>query len=417
MNQKKKIKLLKKTSRSFLTYGLLAMVLSVIVLYFVTKYIIEDETEEALNSQAFRIEKLIEKEGVLINVHPIINTQEVKYVGTQRIKDTILYDPAEEELEPYMELITYKKINERTYKISVRTKVMELYDILQAIILSYVVILITVFLAQYYLSRKNTALVWKPFFDNLKKIKTFSIQSNKALNLEETDIEEFSELNTEIKTLTNKVISDYQNLKQFTEDVSHEIQTPLANIQAKIGNLFDENQINEKQYNLLIEISNNARRLATLNKKLILLAKIENQQFKTSNRINFTNILKNSIESFEGLNKVPILTTEMESIEINGDSYLARIIADNLLSNAIKYTSSEGEIIVKVVANEFIVSNSGEAAIKNPEKLYDRFYKENTTKKSLGLGLAIVKKICDNYDYTISYTFSDNLHVFKLTFN
>ncbi|TGV04866.1 sensor histidine kinase [Flavivirga rizhaonensis] len=417
MNHKKKIKLLKKISRSFLTYGLLAMILSVIALYFITKYIIKDETEESLNSQAFRIEKLIEKEGVPINVHPIINTQEVKYIGTQRIKDTILYDPAEEELEPYMELITYKKINERAYKISVRTKVVELYDILQAIILSYIVILLTVFLAQYYLSRKNTALVWKPFFNNLKKIKTFSIQSNKAINLEETDIEEFSELNTEIKTLTNKVISDYQNLKQFTEDVSHEIQTPLANIQAKIGNLFDENQINEKQYNLLIEISNNARRLATLNKKLILLAKIENQQFKTSNQINFTNILKKSIESFEGLNKVPILTREMEPLEINGDPYLAGIIADNLLSNAIKYTSSEGEIIIKTTTNEFIVSNSGEAAIKNPEKLYDRFYKENTTKKSLGLGLAIVKKICDNYGYTISYTFSNNMHVFKLTFN
>ena len=91
------------------------------------------------------------------------------------------------------------------------------------------------------MSRKSTGLIWRPFFDNLKKIKEFSIQSNDPINLEETDIEEFSELNDEIKILTNKVIGDYQNLKQFTEDVSHEIQTPLAIIQAKIGNLFDEN--------------------------------------------------------------------------------------------------------------------------------------------------------------------------------
>ncbi|NMH85882.1 sensor histidine kinase [Flavivirga algicola] len=415
MSRKKKVKLLKKTTRSFFTYSLTAMLLSVVALYFITQYIIDDETQESLNSAAFRIEKLIEKDGSLINIHPIINTEKVTNLKSQNIKDTLLYDPAEEELEPYMELTKYREINGHSYKISVRAKMVELHDVLQAIVLSSIIFL-TVFLSLYYLNKKNIESVWKPFFDNLTKIKGFSIQDKQSIDFEDTDIEEFSELNTEIKALTNKVIADYENLKHFTEDISHEIQTPLAIIQAKIDNAFDENQINEKQYSLLIDISNNARRLATLNKKLILLAKIENQQFKSSNKIDFTAVLKKSIENFDGLSELPILTKEMTPIEIYFDEYLAGVIADNLISNAIKYTTSGGEIIIKATNNQFIISNTGKTPIKNPEKLYNRFYKENTTKKSLGLGLAIVKKICDRFGHTIYYSFDDYKHVFKLTF-
>ncbi|NNC69755.1 MAG: HAMP domain-containing histidine kinase [Flavobacteriaceae bacterium] len=417
MYQKKKIKLLTKTSRSFLTYGFIAMLLSIVALFFITRYIIKDETEEALNSEAYRIEKLIENHGELINVSPIINTEKVAELKDQSIKDTLIYDPAEEELEPYKELTTFKRIHNANYKIAIRTRVVELDDILQAIILSYVAIFLTVFLAQYYLSRKSTGQVWKPFFDNLAKIKEFSIQSNRPMNLKETDIEEFSELNDELKNLTDKVISDYQNLKQFTEDVSHEIQTPLAIIQAKIGNLFDENQINEKQYDLLIDISNNARRLALLNKKLILLAKIENQQFKASQKINFAEIVEESIADFDGLSDVTFVKKQMEPTEIYLDSYLARILADNLISNAIKYTPNDGQITIQVTNNQFDVSNSGKKPIADPEKLYSRFYKEDLTKKSLGLGLAIVKKICDTYSFSINYFFKNNLHHFKVDFS
>ncbi len=417
MVQKKKIKLLKKTSRSFLTYGLIAVLLSIIALYLITQYIINEETEEALNSEAFRIEKLIEDTGELINVPPIVHSEQVDELKNLVIKDTLIYDPAEEELEPYKVFITYKEINANNYKIIIRARVVELDDILIAIIWSYAALFFTVFLVQFLISRRSTGAVWRPFFENLEKIKQFSIQSNKPINLKETDIEEFSELNDEIKTLTNKVLTDYQNLKQFTEDVSHEIQTPLAIIQAKIGNLFDENQISEKQYDLLIAISNNARRLATLNKKLILLAKIENQQFKTSEKIDFTAIVEKSVVDFDGLSEVAINTREMQPTEIYLDKYLARILADNLISNAIKYTPTNGEVCIEIKNKQFIISNPGNQAIGNPEKLYNRFYKEDVSKKSLGLGLAIVKKICDNYSYSIDYSFEGDKHLFTVDFS
>jgi len=413
----KKIQLLKKTSRSFLIYGLIAMILSIVVLFFVTRYIIHDETAEKLSSTVYRIEKLLEDNGNLVNVEPIIFTDRVEELKPEFIKDTLIYDPAEGELEIFKEFTKYKRINEVNYRISARTMVVESEDIIIAILISYVAIFLLVFIMQYFLNRRMTSSVWKPFFNNLNKLKGFSIQSNELIKFDETYILEFTELNDELKVLTDKVVSDYQNLKQFTEDVSHEIQTPLAIIQAKIDNLFDENHISENQYRLLVDISNNTRRLASLNKKLILLTKIENKQFEHSKKINFTNVVINSIKDFEGISEISLSYDKLDILEVHFDDYLARILADNLISNALKYTNVDGDISVSILNRSFIVTNSGDEAVKNPEKLYNRFYKENDSKKSLGLGLAVVKKICDNYSFQISYSFAKGRHVFRIDFN
>jgi len=79
-------------------------------------------------------------------------------------------------------------------------------------------------------------------------MKRFSLTSKEPLELTDSDVLEFSELKNEILVLTNKVKTDYENLKQFTEDISHEMQTPLAIIQAKIDNIINEHAINEKQF-------------------------------------------------------------------------------------------------------------------------------------------------------------------------
>lgn len=417
MMDKTKKKLIKRTSQSYFTIGLVAMIISMIVLYFSTRYIINDEIEENLEGTAFRIETLLQENGQLISLVPIIQTQKVEKLKDQIIKDTLIFDAQESELKLFKELSKYKNIKGENYKISVRTRIVESEDILLAILGSYAGIFISVLLAQFYFSKRNAGIIWKPFFDNLKAIKEFSVHSNPFIELKESDIQEFSELNEELQSLTNKVIDDYQNLKQFTEDISHEIQTPLAIIQAKIGNLFDENTINEVHFNYLIDIQNNARKLATLNKNLILLAKIENKQFDRDKKINFNEVLKKSIADFEGIHKISIKIKKTNLDQIYMDSYLASVLVDNLISNAIKYTLDDGEIIINAFSNKLEISNSGEKAISEPYKLYNRFYRENKSIKSLGLGLSIVKKVCEIYNYSINYSFKNKQHIFTIDFS
>src|SRR5665811_311373 len=105
-----------------------------------------------------------------------------------------------------------------------------------------------------YFNRAKNVRLWTPFFLNLEAMKRFSLSSDVPIPLVESEILEFSDLNKEITTLTNKVRADYQNLKQFTEDVSHELQTPLAIIQAKIENIINGDNLNELQFGHLTSI-------------------------------------------------------------------------------------------------------------------------------------------------------------------
>jgi len=412
----KKIKLLKKTSKNYLLSGVILMVLSLIGLYFVTQYFIREETDDSLKSTLYRIEQLLEAKQPISSVHPIIEVQKTQIEGTASLKDTLINDPLEDEEEVFRQLSAYKSVDGETYKISIRILLVESEDILLAILASYITIIFIIFLAQFYFSRQHAKVIWKPFFDNLEQIKTFSLQSNQKLSFVETNILEFSELNNELRALTDKVILDYKNLKQFTEDVSHEIQTPLAIMQAKVGNIIDDNVISTKQFKLLTEIQQNVQRLAGLNKKLVLLAKIENQQYETSQSLDITEQLTKAVEEFKEMSAIPIHYTPSGSILVRIDSTLAQVLMDNLISNAVKHTPEDGIIKVDIANNTITIANSGKNSIADPNKLYNRFYQESASKKSLGLGLAIVKKICDRYDLTIDYHFENKFHYFTLRF-
>ena len=81
-----------------------------------------------------------------------------------------------------------------------------------------------------------------------------------------------------------------------------------------------------------------------------------------------------------------------------------------------KYTIGGQEINVILNEDQLIVSNYGKQALLHPDKLFQRFYRENTTIQSTGLGLAIVKKICDYYEFPVQYEFKQNRHYFSVTF-
>src|SRR5690606_14567719 len=107
------------------------------------------------------------------------------------------------------------------------------------------------------------------------------------------------ELKEEIQLLTTKVRNDYQNLKQFTEDVSHEMQTPLAIIQAKIDNIINEHNINDKQFEQISSIQKDIQRLKHLNQRITLITKIDNNQFIRVEEVNVTKLLEEKIENFK----------------------------------------------------------------------------------------------------------------------
>jgi signal transduction histidine kinase len=412
----KKTKLIKKTSKTFLLTGLVLTVLSSIVLYFYTKSLLQDQVEESLYSTEARVVDALKNDQIVLSFPPITQLKKVQHIRPEILKDTIIYDPSQDEMEAFRELSTYKEIKGQIYKITVRNLVVESEDILVAIVFSNITIFVLAFLFLFFFNTTKNIKLWNPFFKNLEQMKKFSLSSNEEIQLVDSDVLEFSELKDEILLLTSKVKNDYENLKQFTENVSHEMQTPLAIIQAKIDNIINEHDINDKQFEQISSIQKDIQRLKHLNQRVTILTKIDNNQFVKVENVNITKLLEEKIENFKELEINYISLNSKNDLIASMDIYLADILINNLISNAIKHNFEEKDISITTENKTLVISNYGQNELLHPEKLFLRFYREVNSVQSSGLGLAILKKICDLYKFDLSYSFSENQHSFTLVF-
>jgi len=270
------------------------------------------------------------------------------------------------------------------------------------------------------INRRITKVVWQPFYENLKIIGRFSVREQKEVTLKTTGISEFDEMNAVLSNLTRQIVSDYRNQKQFSEDISHELQTPLAIISSRLEALLNAQELDQKRVEIVTSIYNSVTRLSKLNKALILLSKIENNQFPGNEKTNLKTLVADKIDEFSELIRLKNLEIETQltdNFTLTADPALAEVLINNLLSNSINHTKSGGKINVACTAGKVSFCNSGIEAIPEPEKLFNRFYKTNPSSGSVGLGLAIVKKICTQLNLDISYHFSDSMHCFTVSLN
>ena len=94
-----------------------------------------------------------------------------------------------------------------------------------------------------------------------------------------------------VTNLINKVNAAYYNQKQFVENASHEIQTPLAIIRSKLELLINQPALTAKNASLLEDITDATNRLSQMNKTLLLLSKIENNQFPEIEAVNVSQMI------------------------------------------------------------------------------------------------------------------------------
>ena len=106
----------------------------------------ESEIEEELYSTETRVREAIKRGGKAINLSPIIEVQSVNFIKPEILKDTLIYDPSQNEIELFRELSTYRKINQKYYHITIRTLVVESTGILVAIVISNIAIFTLAFI-------------------------------------------------------------------------------------------------------------------------------------------------------------------------------------------------------------------------------------------------------------------------------
>lgn len=319
-----------------------------------------------------------------------------------------------------VELSTFHKINNQNYKISSHTFMIiadEIY--LNGIFMVFAWTFIFLISMVIITSEIISGYILSPFNATLQSIQKFTINQKAAIKFEKTSTQEFQELNSFLEKMTDKAKKDYTVLKEFSENASHELQTPIAVIKAKIELLL-QTPLDEQQLIKLTSMLDELEKLSKINQSLTLLTKLENFENKNHHFINFSTILEETIDSFADLIEMKPLNLKSviaENVIIHMDETLCRILLNNLFSNAIRHNSENGIIGIALTDAHFIIKNTGKAPLVPTEELFGRFKKDNQSINSIGIGLAIVKKITEIFNHAISYQYISSYHILKIEFS
>ena len=348
--------------------------------------------------------------------HQLIRFEVFK--GDRRFRETantMEYDKREKEYQPYRRLSFPVKANGIIYKASVYKSEVETEDLLRLIMIITASIFVVLSILMFIINRFVLGKLWQPFFNTLSGLKNFDLHTKQHIKFSKSSIEEFEELNSSVSQMTNKVSHEYETLKAFTDNASHEMQTPLAIIRSKLDLLIQSS--NENQVDQLQAIYNATGRLTKLSQTLLLLTKIDNQQFSNPTYIKFGNLVEEKIRQFDELmrSRNIKLTHQLQDVCINMNKELADILLNNLLSNAIKHNCEGGRIECMLNSKKLSVANTGTELTFDKVNIFERFQKSNNS-DGVGLGLAVVKQICDASGFTVAYLYVDQKHTFNIMF-
>ena len=410
------MKLVYKITLRYFLFSFLILVLLGTGINFVLKIIAKREIDEKLENTVNQVEKSIEHNQQITSIEPFVTVmQRENGEEFEEFSDTS-YQQEQGEIEEYRQLTAVKKINDRIYRITVRESELESDDLMGTISVFILLSLILLFCTLILLNIRISNSVWSTFYTNLDRLKMFSLTDLKPFHPEESNVLEFNELNQALSTLTKKVIDDYGVLKRFSEDASHELQTPIAVIRSKIETLMEENGLKKTQIDKIKSIYDSVNMLASINRDLLMLTKIDNNQFSNNETISLKNSVEEKIEYFMELTQIKNLKTEFEFLSdwiINADKNLVDILLDNLFTNAIKHNIPGGKIMIRLEDAVLAIANSGEKPVKNRALIFERFHKESGS-GSTGLGLAIARQICKALRLQIQYDFDAGRHIFTI---
>mgnify|MGYP003582491353 CR=1 FL=1 len=349
----------------------------------------------------------------------VIEYRHISSLGKKRhFGDTIFYNAKKrlEESGRYLEEDVV--LAGQSYRIKIiASKVAhseQITSIFMVIILPVLGLLIVLLVLNRYMMKRT----WLPFRQLLLNLKSFNLNQEQGFAQVPTTIAEFKELNDAIVDISQRIKSDYREIKLFTENAAHEMMTPIAVINAKLDMMLQSEDLSEVQSQNLIDLYKTTAKLTKLNQSLLLLVKIDNNLLRDREQLNLKTMLLEKQHYFQEF-------TQQKGIEVNLElqdhtllmsRYLADILLDNLIGNAIRHNHEGGRIDIRLNEEALWVGNTGHGEALAETEAFKRFYKSPSS-EGMGLGLAIVKQIVELHQFGIAYSYRAGLHAFTVFFN
>lgn len=423
------MRLLQVNLRGLLLYALILVLVSIPVSLVSIQALLNEEVDESIAHQADQFlhhikgfEYLDDLTTDLEVLDQLSSNIHIKPHNGQRIDKSFetlsIYDSIENEVRPFRQLSSSVIIKGEPYLLTVRMSLVDNDDLVMAIGLVQITVSILLIAGLLLLNRSLSKRLWKPFYKTLEQLKAYELDKSESIPIESSKIVEFNDLNKTVSHLTERNRKVFLHQKEFIENASHELQTPIAIFQSKIDTLMQSPNLTQAEADTLVELESSAQRMSRLNKNLLLLSKIDNDQFLSTESVDVSGLIQAQISSLrpmarlEGIN----ITTQLSEFTITTNRTLIEVLVTNILHNAIRYSEKQSDVSVTLQNQILSVSNKGPKLRMETSKLTQRFSKESSDPNSTGLGLAIVKKICDTFGYTFEYNHNNHTHIFSITF-
>lgn len=299
-------------------------------------------------------------------------------------------------------------------------------NIIQIDILSIILIIIGVVITSYlvfvYFLRTYIYRKIKLIYKNIRSTKVSAKESSKDIDL---SINYIDDVGQEVANWAAKRTEEIESLKametyrrNFMGDISHELKTPIFNIQGYIhtlleGGLYDES-INKT---FLVRAANNVERLHTIVQDLEEISRLESGEMSLDfQSFSILDLTKEVIEDLEMMSKelnISLLLKEgaNQSFKVKADREKIRRVLMNLVTNAIKYGKQDGHIKIGFYDMEsYVLVEVADDGIGIDEKylkrVFERFFRADKSRSRIqggsGLGLSIVKHIIEAHQQTIN---------------
>jgi signal transduction histidine kinase len=426
------MKLLTYTSRIQLLYFLILFGFFSILFYMVLSWNVLQNVDEVLYNRKVNLLAYLEenlevpfKEDNPLDDFTFYPIEEAAFLkGEENYTDTLIYEPVDDELDEYRKLTAFVKLQGKHYRLEIVNPHLEAAEMISTIAITLGGLLLGLALSYYLSQRIISKKIWKPFFEMLEKLRHFRLDKQQLPELSPSPIDEFRMLNEAIIELARKNMEVFESQKQFIENASHEMQTPLSVIQSKLEALIGQAELTQEQAEILEGIIGSTQRLKKLNKTLLLLSKIENRQFLLSEQVDINTIISQSMKYYEeqkaALN-ISVKTETQDLLIVQGNVMLTEILAQNLLKNAFLHNKENGRVSVQTKENTLIITNTGQekqekGMVLEQDKLFNRFYKQSGNPDTWGLGLAIARKIAETSDWELHYREEEGIHIFEVDF-
>jgi signal transduction histidine kinase len=392
-----------------------------IVFYFTVNYIqlnqidndlkIEEEEIQLYVKQYDKLPTTFTIDEQMIGFYPVNTPFTSRYFN--RVDTVVEHDQSED----FRQLTFGIKAGNQWYRVMVSKSLKDTDQLVKSIFWIVTSTILLILLASFLINRFLLRRLWNPFYLTLARLNDFHIDKPDKIQFPGTDTEEFALMIETLERMTKQARLDYIGLKTFSENASHEIQTPIAIIQSKLDLMIQDQALTDKQGKILKTIYEAIKRLSKISSSLLLLAKIENRQYSTTTEIDLGVILQTRVSDFQELwlEKEISLIHDLKFFPIHMNKELADVLVNNLLSNATKHNYAGGVIEIKTSGWYFEVTNTSHSEELDGSQLYHRFYKPSGKQSDNGLGMSIIKQICDVSGLKVDYSFANGRHTFTIT--